>query len=116
MSKGLPPIADADFWWVRYAGGLVAPLLLALWGGYSVLSQHSYAIWALRARIRFVPVTGEQAVLMGVAYLGVGIALFANCYAQYHQKMAYYYQWILAPGALMAGGGILWCSSIFLFG
>jgi hypothetical protein len=107
---------DTNFWWLRYFCGLALPLVLIIWGIYSMISLHSYAIWALRGYLRFVPVEGEQAVLMGVAYLGMALMLFANCYAQYHEKMGFYYQWLLAPGAILAGGGIMWCAWIFLVG
>jgi len=112
------PLGDADFWWLRYFCGLALPLVLVLWGIYSMISLHSYAIWlnagiSGRSLIGFVPVEGKQAILMGVAYLGIALALFANCYAQYHDKMGFYYQWILAPGTILAGGGICWCSWIF---
>ncbi|HEV3271849.1 MAG TPA: hypothetical protein VGZ93_06685 [Candidatus Methylacidiphilales bacterium] len=110
------PLNDTDFWWLRYVLGIAVPVVLTMWGIYSIVTRHSYAIWALRYSLRFVPVEGKQAILMGVAYLGIAIILFANCYAQYHDKMGFYYQWILAPGVIMAGGGIFWCGSIFLFG
>ena len=111
---------DADFWWLRYFCGLALPFVLAVWGIYSMISLHSHAIWSNSAmsggfQVSFVPVQGKQAVVMGAAYIGMALALFANCYAQYHEKMAYYYEWILAPGAILAGGGVLWCSWIFLF-
>jgi hypothetical protein len=115
MSNGLLPMNDTDFWWLRYGLGLALPVALAAWGAYSILTHHSYAIWAMRYRFWFVRVEGEQAVLMGVAYIGMALMLFAHCYAQYHEKMGFYYQWLLAPGALLAGGGVMWCSWIFLF-
>ena len=89
------------------------------WGIYSIITLHSYAISGTGFRYRWphlVPVEGKQAVLMGGAYTGFALVLFANCYAQYHEKMGYYYQWLLASGALLAAGGIVWCSWIFLFG
>lgn len=117
MSNSQLPIGDTDFWWLRYGLGIAAPILLFLSGIYSVISLHSYAIWAGRGYgIHLVAVSGKQAILMGVSYMGIALALFANCYAQYHDKMGFYYQWILAPGAILAGGGIMWCSWIFLLG
>ena len=117
----MPPTnTDTNFWWVRYFCGLMLPLITIVYSIYSLIFRHSYSIWfnigisSGSRGIWFVPVRGEQAVLMGVAYLGVAFMLFANCYAQYHEKMGYYYQWILAPGALMAGVGFFWCSWIFL--
>jgi len=112
---------DINFWWLRYFCGLALPVVLAVWGIYSIISLHSYAIWlnagiSGRSFIAFVPVEGKQAVLVGVAYLGIALALFANCYAQYHEKMGFYYQWLLAPGLLLAGFGFLWSTWIFVFG
>jgi len=116
MSNSLLPLRDTEFWWLRYGLGIIAPLALAAGSLCSLFSGHSYAIWSDRHRgIYLVPVGGEQAVLMGASYLGFAIILFANCFAQYHDKMGFYYQWILAPGALLAGGGAIWCSLIFLF-
>ena len=114
MSNGLLPMGNTDFWWLRYVLGIAAPVLLTGCGIYSILARHSYAIWGLRSHMQLVPVEGEQAVLMGAAYLGIALALFANCYAQYHEKMGYYYQWLLAAGMLAAGVSVCWCSWIFL--
>ncbi len=117
MSNRQLPLSDTDFWWLRYGLGIMLPIALAAWSLYSLVSGHSYAIWSDRHHflfLYFMPVTGEQAVIMGLAYLGMAVMLFANCYAQYHEKMGYYYQWIMAPGALLAGGGIIWCSLIVL--
>ena len=109
---------DANFWWLRFFCGLVLPIVFVACGLYSLISQHSYAVWfnagvSGRGWITFVPVEGNQAVLMGVAYIGIAVALFANFYAQYHEKMGFYYQWLLAPGVILAGVGMSWCSWIF---
>jgi hypothetical protein len=111
------PLNDTDFWWLRYVCGLVLPIGLAIFGVYSLISRHSYALIRTGGRaLHFVPVQGEQAILMGVAYLGVALILFANCYAQYHETMAYWYQWILALGLLATLFGMGWCSWIFITG
>jgi|GEM_PF-3558912 len=115
MANSQLPLNDTDFWWLRYFLGIAVPIGLFIWGLYSLVTMHSYTVWWLgRGRLNFVPVGGQQAVLMGIAYLGVAVALFAKCYAQYHERMGYFYQWILAPGMLLAGGGVVWCSWIFL--
>jgi hypothetical protein len=120
MSNSQLPIGDTDFLWLRYFCGLVLPLALLVGSIYSIIFRHSYSVWfnigisSGHRGVWFVPVQGKQAVLMGMAYLGVAGMLFANCYAQYHDKMAYHYQWILAAGALFAGVGFFWCSWIFL--
>ena len=114
MSNSLLPMSDTDFWWLRYFMGIAVPIALSVYGIYSILTRHSYAVWGWRSHVQFVPVEGEQAVLMGAAYLGIALALFANCYAQYHEKMGYYYQWLLAAGMLAAGVSVCWCSWIFL--
>jgi hypothetical protein len=108
---------DADFWWLRYFCGLALPVGFMALGIYSLISLHSYSPFDARHRgIYFVSVYGRQAVAMGVAYLGLAVTLFGNCYAQYHDTMAYYYQWIAAPGALMFILGIAWCCWIQLTG
>jgi hypothetical protein len=99
---------DADFWWLRYFGGIVLPACLSLGGIVSIILQRSYAVWAVRFSLKFVPVTGEQAVLWGIAFLGVALALFANCYMQYHDKMGFHYEWPLAAGIIAAAGAIIW--------
>jgi hypothetical protein len=111
MSNRMLPLSETDFWWLRYGLGIAVPLPFIGCGIYSIVTQHSYTY--LR-NVGFVPVEGKQAILMGIACIGIALSLFANCYAQYHEKMAYYYQWILGPGAILAGGGFLWCSWIFL--
>jgi len=52
---------------------------------------------------------------MGVASLGAALYCFSQGYAQYHEKMGWYYQRPLAAGALIAGAGVLWCGWLFLF-
>jgi hypothetical protein len=111
MSNRLLPIGDNDFWWLRYILGLAVPIGFAGYGVYSLVTQHSYTY---ARRLGFVPVSGEQALLMGATYIGIALVLFGNCYAQYHEKMGFYYQWIVAPGALLVIGGFLWCSWLFL--
>jgi hypothetical protein len=110
------PLNDTDFWWLRYGLGIALPIVFFISGICSLVSLHSYAVWrGMGGRgIQLIPVQGEQAILMGAAYLGIAMMLFANCYAQYHEKMGFYYERILGPGAILAGGGILWCSWIFL--
>jgi hypothetical protein len=91
-----------------------------LWGLFvcgvcSLIAGRSYAVGPGFARhITIVPVQGEQAYLMGMAFLGLPLMLFAQCYAQYEEKWAYRYEWLLAPGAVAAGVGVFWCSWIFL--
>ena len=116
MAKSEPPAYDLSFWWLRHGLGIATPIALVRGGIYSLLSLHSYAIWCDRyvRGLYFVKVDGEQAVLMGVAYLGMALTFFASCYAQYHSKMGFYYQWLVAPGIILAIGGVLWCSFIFL--
>jgi hypothetical protein len=113
--KSLLPLNDTDFWWLRYGLGVAVPAALAAWGVYSIVTLHSYAIARMGRGIQFIPVKGEQAALMGVAYLGMALIFFANCYAQYHEKMGFYYQWLLVPGWLLTAGGIVWCSWLFLY-
>ena len=116
MPNSQLPVSGPDFWWLRYGLGVAVPIALAIWGAYSIATLHSYAIWCDRyvRGLDFVKVNGEQAVLMGIAYWGVALAFFASCYAQYHYKMGFYYQWLVAPGVILAIGGVLWCSLIFL--
>jgi hypothetical protein len=115
MSNRLLPLNDTDFWWLRYVLGVAVPAALTAWGVYSIVTLHSYAIGRMGRGIQFIPVKGEQAILMGVAYIGVAVMLFSNCYAQYHESMGFYYQWLLASGALMTTVGVLWCSWLFLY-
>jgi hypothetical protein len=111
----MPPTKfDNDFWWLRYFGGIAVPIFLLIVGLSSIIFQHSYAIWGQRGLLHFVPVEGRQAIIMGAVYLGAALMLFAQCHLQYHEKMAYYYQWPLAVGALVAGGGIIWYTWIVM--
>ena len=111
MFNRLLPLNDTDFWWLRYVLGIAVPIGLWAWGLYSIVTQNSYIYWR---RVGFVPVHGEQAILIGVASIGVALAFFAYCYAQYHEKMGFYYQWLFVPGALLAIGGYWWCNWIFI--
>jgi hypothetical protein len=105
------PLNDTDFWWLRYGLGIGLPVPMALAGFYSIITQHSYVYWR---RGGFVSIHGFQAVVMGVAYIGIALMLFANCYLQYHEKWAYHYQWHLGIGATMTAVGALWCMWIFI--
>ena len=108
---------DTDFWWLRYFCGLALSLAVAILAGYSLISLHSYAPFDGRHRgIHFVSVEGTLAQAMGIMYLGIALMLFGSCYAQYQEKMAYYYQWIVLPGALMMISGIIWFFWIHLAG
>jgi hypothetical protein len=107
------PLNDTDFWWLRYGLGIALPIPITLFAVYSVVMRHSYVYWRSRG---LVPVEGTQAIVAGVAYLGIALMFFANCYLQYHEKMAYSYHWYLGAGALMATVGTLWCSWIFIAG
>ncbi|HEY0258097.1 MAG TPA: hypothetical protein VGC39_11685 [Candidatus Methylacidiphilales bacterium] len=113
------PLYDIDFWWKRYFGGLAIPVCLATYGAYSLISGHSYALKSpmqppfYRSVLHFIRVQGEQALLTGLAYIGIALMLFAYCYVQYNERMIAGYQGILALGALLAFGGIFWCWSLF---
>jgi hypothetical protein len=113
MANRMLPLNDTDFWWLRYGLGIALPIPVALFGIYSMISQHSYVYWRGSG---FVPVHGTQAVVMGAVYLGIAIMFFANCYLQYNEKWAYSYQWPLGLGALMTAVGTIWCSWIFIAG
>jgi hypothetical protein len=107
MLKNKVPLYDLSFWWLQRGLGILLPSALTVAGIYSIVTHHAYFI--SRNQPYYVPLRGEQAVLIGVAYIGIAVMLFANCYAPYHQKMGFYDQWLLALGAVLAGGGILWC-------
>lgn len=116
MGNSQLPMSDTDFWWMRYFVGIFLPIVFASVGSISLFTRHSAAIWSSRGSgIQIIPVSGEQAILMGFAYIGIAMLLFAEYYAQYHERMGFYYQWIELPGAILSGGGILWCSLIFLW-
>jgi hypothetical protein len=109
------PLCDTDFWWLRYVCGIALPIGLAVLGLYSFISRHSFAPFdGVHRGIHFVSVYGRQAIAMGLAYLGLALILFGNCYAQYHETMGFYYQRITAPGALMFVVGMVWCVWIYI--
>jgi hypothetical protein len=111
MSNRLLPLNDTDFWWLRYFCGIALPACFATFGIYSLISHHSISpIDGIHRGIYFTSVYGWQAVAMGVTYLGCALTLFGNCYAQYHEKMAYYYEWFAGTGALTVTAAIwfLW--------
>jgi hypothetical protein len=111
------PQSDTDFWWMRYGLGVIAPLVSTAWGLCSIVTQHSYVLLRRGPSVlAFMPVHGLQAILVGIAFLGLALALFSNFYGQYHEKMAYYYQWPMACGLVLMIGGSLWSSWIFIAG
>ncbi|HUB67028.1 MAG TPA: hypothetical protein VL981_06040 [Candidatus Methylacidiphilales bacterium] len=119
MAQNKVPIYELSFWWSRYLGGIAVPAVFALGGICSILTRHSYVLvsrfpaFATQWMPVWMPVEGEQAILAGVAYLGFALMFFAQCHAQYHEKMVFYSDRLLALGALLAGGGYLWCLWIF---
>jgi hypothetical protein len=116
MSSQLP-LNDTDFWWLRYVCGIALPIIFAAFGIYSLLTQHSLAPFdGMHRGFNFVIVHGRLALASGLTYLGLGIVLFGNCFAQYHDKMGFYYERFVGPGALMLIIGVGWCSWIYLAG
>jgi hypothetical protein len=107
------PLNDTDFWWLRYGLGLALPVPMALFGAYSIVARHSYVYWL---RSGLVPVHGTQAVFAGVAYLGLALMFFSNCYLQYDEKAGFHYGWPLALGAIMTAVGALACMWLFIAG
>jgi hypothetical protein len=116
MPNSQLPLNNTDFWWLRYFCGLVLALGFGLLAIYSLTSLHSYSpIDGIHRGIYFTSVYGWQAVAVGVTYLGVAFMLFGNCYAQYHEKMGYYYQWIAGTGALTFAASFIWFLCTFFY-
>ncbi|MGI5869181.1 MAG: hypothetical protein ACOX9C_07050 [Kiritimatiellia bacterium] len=111
----LPP-TRAEFWFKKWFLGVCCSLSLVVYGLHSILSQSSYAIGKTCRTLVFVKVLGFQAVLMGVAFIGFGVALFSGCCTPYSKRLSEFEDLGLAMGLLMMVVGIGWCSWIFLAG
>lgn len=111
----LPP-HPTDFWIKRWLFGIALPGALVCYGVYSLITEHSYAIARAFNRIEFVEVSGFQATLMGIAYIGAALALFSYCYAPYSERFCGVSDYGLAAGLLGTMIGVGWCSWIFLAG
>ena len=108
------PLNDTDFWWVRYVLGIALPIGLLAYGIHSLISGHSFAV-ALAVRggynhQMFIPVLGNEARCMGAGYLGMALALFGQCFAQYQETLGNFYEWIVAAGLVVAAIGVMSCS------
>lgn len=69
------PEHPADFWTKKWLLGVVLPVPVWLYGSYSILTRHSYA---MEMRNHWVPVVGWQAVFAGIFLVGLGLVLFSN--------------------------------------
>ena len=115
MSKCIFPPSPTEFWITRWFFGIACSLSFLAYGLYSILSRNSYAVGLARFYgIVFVEVSGLQAALMGMAYIGIALALFSKCYAPYSKRLSGYDEYGGAFGLLVAIIGIGWCSWIFL--
>jgi hypothetical protein len=111
----LPPHAT-DFWIKRWFFGVILPTLFLIFGMYSILTEHSYAMGRTYRRLSLVEVTGFQAILMGVAFLGGALALFSYCYVTDSERFSSISKYGVAGGLFCAAVGVCWCSWIFLAG
>jgi hypothetical protein len=114
------PEHPTDFWIRRWFFGVGVSFSLIICGVSSLILQHSYAIgkigrWGYGKWV-VVEVYGFQAVLMGLAYLGLGVALFSYAYAPYSEKFAAMENYGMAGGLFVATIGVCGCTWIFLAG
>ena len=112
----LPP-NPVDFWLKRWFGGVMCPALLAGYGVYALVTNHSYAIgfWRYGTRLHFAEVTGFKATLMAIAFMGFALSLFSYCYAPY-SKLYKFSEYGEVTGLVIAVVGVAWCSWLLLIG
>jgi len=60
--------------WAKWFGGMIAPLVLAIWGLVNIVTQHGF----LGGRTGRVEIEGAKAIAFGVAKLGLALALHAH--------------------------------------
>ena len=76
---------------VKRWGFTILAILLALYGTISILTQESYLPQGFRGGNRgFGKVYGLQAIFAGIAYLGIGIAIFGNFVLPYSDR---FFRW-----------------------
>lgn len=107
------PEHSADFWTKKWLLGVVLPVPMWLYGSYSILTRHSYA---MEMRNHWVPVVGWQAVFAGIFLVGLGLVLFSNCYAPYSRWFSRWSDWGTCVGLVATVVGITVAEWSFLFG
>ena len=107
------PEQSAVFWTKKWLLGLVLPVPLWLYGSYSIVTRHSYA---METRNHLVPVEGWQAVFSGVFLLGLGLVLFCNYFAPYSKYFSPLSYGGTCLGLAATGVGITVAEWSFIFG
>jgi hypothetical protein len=117
VRESILPSHPTDFWIKRWFFGVGISCMLNVIGVASLVFQHSYAIGSAgRSHSTLVEVFGFQAILMGVAYLGLGLSLFSYAFAPYSDRLSAFSEYGIAVGLPIAAVGMMWCSWIFLTG
>jgi len=120
IPKELPNdrISDAKFARLKYGCGLIVPAVLSLWGLFCIVTRLSYIPWrdSGSQSIRITTIHGEAAIAFGIAFIGMAVAFFGEYYAQYHNRMGFYYQRYLGAGVITFLFGSFWCAWALMVG
>ncbi|NRB75522.1 MAG: hypothetical protein HRU46_14265 [Verrucomicrobiales bacterium] len=92
---------------VKKWGGTILSVAVALGGVLSMITQKSYfPQGGQRVGRGVIELTGQQAVFAGVAYLGIGIALFAHFFLPYSERLFRWERPVFVVGLVMGIIGI----------
>jgi hypothetical protein len=106
------PDHPTDFWLKRWVLGGAVALCAVSYGLYAILTQQAYAY---EYRHKLVAVSGGQAMLVGLFFLGLGLALFSNYHAPYSRWCAPLHHPGTCLGLVLCVIGIVGAEFAFLF-
>ena len=116
MIDDTPDVRWSTAWWTKYSEGIALPIVCALLAIAGIAFKHTYAIAGDYFTIWFVPISGDQAAIMGIGYIGFGIAAFSHGYCRYDEKFYFLYWPLLAAGLVTAAVFTVWCATAFYTG
>ena len=107
MFDDTPKVRWSTAWWTKWGVGVVGALSFLGVSVYGFLFQHSFGIGAASFKIWFFPVSGQIAILMSVAHLGLALTSFAYGFCRYSSQLYGFYEPLLALGLLAAAFGTI---------
>ena len=112
--ESILPQHSSDFWIKRWILGLALSSGTAVWGLVSIVQRHSYALAGGNRQIEFIEVSGFEAIVTGIGYLGLALALFSYAYAPYSKRFSHFSEYGFVIGLLVALVGIGFCAGAML--
>ena len=107
------PDLPTNFFIKKWISGILLPVGMSGYGLKSLFTAESHAIALGRYHLDFIPVSGFQAHLMGVGYLGFALALFGWCFAPYSERLHKTAIPIMVAGLVIGCIAVAWNSWMY---